>query len=131
MLMWTLAFFSVSILLGFSFYRKYRARLNVDSLSKRYSRIGDYIGRPIHLNFDYRPEGSAGWESVDADVDEIYHYGNDYFLKGYAGAGRRGRVFKRSRMINLRIEAHGSELQSIEGLLVETDGDGSGSRAAA
>jgi hypothetical protein len=125
MLMLAVGFGSVSFLLSFSFYRKYQARLSVDSLSKRYSRIADYCGRPVHLNFDYRLEGSESWEPVEADVDEIYHYGDDYFLKGYIGSGKRGRIYKRSRISNLKIDARGQELRSLENLLVEADGGGS------
>lgn len=129
MLMLVVGFASLSFLLGFSFYRKYQTRLGIDSLSKRYSRIADYCGRPIHLQFDYRQEGSERWESVDANVEEIYHYGDDYFLKGHAAAGKRGLIYKRSRITNLRIDARGQELRSLEGLFAEAEG--AGSRAAA
>ncbi len=129
MLMLVFGFALVSFLLGFSFYRKYQTRLSIDSLSKRYARIADYNGRPVHLQFDYRQEGSERWESVDANVEEIYHYGDDYFLKGHASAGKRGLIYKRNRITNLRIDARGQELRSLEGLLVESDG--AGSRAVA
>ncbi|GEM_PF-2690265 len=129
MLMLVVGFTSVCFLLGFSFYRKYQSRLSVDSLSKRYSRIADYCGRPVRLQFDYRQEGTERWESVDANVDEIYHYGTDYFLKGHASAGKRGLIYKRNRITNLRIDARGHELRSLVDLLVEADAGGS--RAAA
>ena len=63
-------------------------------------------------------------------MEEIYHYGDDYFLKGHAGTGKCGLVFKRSRVANLRIDAQEQGLGSLEGLLVEADGAGARAVAA-
>lgn len=123
MLIWTLGFSSISLVLGINFFRKYTARLNTHSHPRTYSRIADYHGRPIPLRFDYRLEDGRLWESVDTEVDEIFHYGKDYFLRGNAPTSKSGRIFNRSRIANLKIDAKGPELKSFEHLLVENFGE--------
>ncbi len=122
MLMLTLGFSTAAVALGLSFYRKYRTRLAADLLAHRYARIADYKGRPIHLSFDYRAEGRADWVAVEAEVDEIFHYGAHYFLKGYADAGKLPRVYKRDRIGRIRAAADASGLGAAARILGVTPG---------
>lgn len=130
MLFLSLAFAALSLLLGISFHRKYRARVRSCSLdTARYRRIGDYYGTPILLAFHYRSEGASTPSLVEANVDEIYHYGRDYFLKGHAPDGKRSQVFKWSRISNPRVRYDGRSLESLEALFQAVEADNS--RAAA
>jgi hypothetical protein len=130
MLMLASAFACLSIILGHSFYRKYQTRLRLESQNTmRYNRIADYYGRPIQLSFGYRFHASEALSVVEADVDEIYHYGSDYFLKGHSPDGKRRQIYKWSRIASPRIRFDGHNLESLEQLF--TAGEGFGSRAAA
>jgi hypothetical protein len=130
MFLLALAFASVSLILGFSFYRKYKARLHLENMNTmRYSRVADYYGRPILLAFDYRSDTSGSLSRVEADVDEIYHYGRDYFLKGYSPDRKRCQIFKWSRISNPRVRFDGPAFASIDQLFRATEI--SDSRAAA
>ncbi|MDB5106495.1 MAG: hypothetical protein JWP91_4184 [Fibrobacteres bacterium] len=128
--MLALPFSFLSLLLGFSFYRKYQARLDSASMNTmRYKRIGDYYGCPILLAFEYRFNADESPTLVEADVDEIYHYGNDYFLRGHSPDRKRCQIYKWGRIANPRIRFDGRNLESLEQLF--TVAEGSGSRAAA
>jgi hypothetical protein len=130
MLILMLAFSGLSLFLGFGFYRKYEARLRSESLNTmRYSRIADYYGSPILLAFEYRLNAAEAPASVEADVDEIYHYGRDYFLKGYPRDRKHCQIFKWSRISNPRIRYDGRNLESLEALFVAAENRDS--RAAA
>jgi hypothetical protein len=130
MLTLALAFAVLSILLGNGFYRKYQSRLRSQSqTAMRYNRIADYYGRPIQLAFEYRFEAAHAPSVVEADVDEIYHYGNDYFLKGHSADGKRCQIYKWSRIANPRVRFSGRSLESLEQLFAANEG--TGSRAAA
>jgi hypothetical protein len=130
MLLLSLAFAALSLLLGISFHRKYKARVRSCTLdTARYRRIGDYYGTPILLAFRYRPEGAAAPSEVEADVDEIYHYGRDYFLKGRSPDGKRSQVFKWSRISSPQVRYDGRFLESLEALFQAVDNDNA--RAAA
>jgi hypothetical protein len=126
MLSLALLFAALSVGLGFNFYRKYEARLRSESQSiLRYSRIADYFGTPISLAFEYRFEEKGEAVAVEADVDEIYHYGRDYFLKGHSTDGKRSHVYKWSRISNLHARFDGRNLDSLEALFLAADGFGS------
>jgi hypothetical protein len=129
MLTLVLIFSCASLFLGFGFYRKYEARLRSESLNTtRYSRIADYYGRPILLAFEYRLDGTEALIEVEADVDEIYHYGRDYFLKGQSRDRKHCQIFKWSRISNPRVRYDGRNLVSLEELFVAAEG---GSKAVA
>lgn len=124
------AFATIGLILGFSFYRKYQARLHLEALNTmRYSRVADYYGRPILLAFDYRFNHSESPSSVEADVEEIYHYGRDYFLKGHSPDRKRCQIFKWSRITNPRVRYHGPTFISLDQLFLAAEN--LGSRAAA
>lgn len=124
------AFALLSVILGHGFYRKYLSRLRIQSQeTMRYNRIADYFGRPIPLAFEYRFNEGEGASIVEADVEEIYHYGNDYFLKGHSADGKRCRIYKWSRVANPKVRLDGRNLQSLEQLFSATESFAS--RAAA
>ncbi|MDB5050924.1 MAG: hypothetical protein JWO30_3995 [Fibrobacteres bacterium] len=126
MLTLVLIFSCISLFLGFAFYRKYEARLRSESLNTmRYSRIADYYGRPILLAFEYRLDGTEALIEVDADVDEIYHYGRDYFLKGHSRDRKHCQIFKWSRISNPRVRFDGRNLESLEALFEAAEHGGS------
>lgn len=116
MLPLTLPFAALGLLLGWSFFRKYQARVRLETLNAlRYHRIADYLGRPIPLDFEYRPEGGAAVR-VEADVEEIFHYGRDYFLKGRSPDGKRSMVYKWNRISRPRVRHAGRDLGSLDEL---------------
>ena len=124
------AFASISLILGFSFYRKYQARLHLEALNTmRYSRVADYYGRPILLEFDYRFDHSESPSRVEADIEEIYHYGRDYFLKGHSPDRKHCRIFKWIRISNPRVRYDGPAFASLDQLFLAAENPGS--RAAA
>lgn len=124
MLFLVIGFSLLGLLAGLSFYRKYEARLRSEAVNAmRYSRIGDYYGRPIQLAFEYRANGAGAPFLVEADVDEIYHYGRDYFLKGRSPDRKRILVFKWSRISNPRVRFDGRNVVSLEELFLASDGD--------
>ena len=130
MLLLASTFAFLSVILGRGFYRKYRSRLRIQSQNTlRYNRIADYFGRPIQLAFEYRFDSGEAASIVEADIDEIYHYGNDYFLKGYSPGGKRCQIYKWSRIANPCARIDGRNLQSLEQLF--SAAEGFGSRAAA
>ena len=127
--MLALAFASFSVFLALGFMRKYQARLELEAANlARYNRIADYYGRSIPLAFDYDTGNTLLPEFVEADVDEIYHYGRDYFLKGRSRDGKRSQIYKWSRIANPRIRYDGRSLGSLEQLFLAAE---SGARAAA
>ena len=129
MLTLALCFASLSVFLALGFVRKYQARLELESANlARYNRIADYYGRPIMLAFEYRTGATLLPDIVEADVDEIYHYGRDYFLKGRSPDGKRSQIYKWSRIANPRVRYDGRSLESLEQLFLAAEG---GSRAAA
>jgi hypothetical protein len=129
MLILAIAFFSLGLISAFSFYKKYEARLRFESVNAmRYSRIADYYGRPILLAFEYRLNETDAPALVEADVDEIYHYGRDYFLKGRSPDRKRSQIFKWSRVSNPRVRYDGRNLVSLEELFMAAEG---GPQAAA
>lgn len=103
--------------LACNFYHKYRGRLRYGPASLAYARVADYHGTPLPLAFEYRSEDGRRWFSVEADVDEIYHYGSDYFMRGCGLTDRQGNVFKWNRIANLRIRSDGRSLDSVDALL--------------
>jgi hypothetical protein len=128
MLLTACGFAALSALLALGFFRKYRDRLGHEAQSlARYHRIADYYGRAIPLAFEYRA-GEGGPETIEADVDEIYHYGRDYFLKGRSPDGKRSQVYKWSRVSQPRVRFDGRTVESLEQLFHDADG---GARAAA
>lgn len=130
MLMLASIFAFLSVILGQGFYRKYRARLRTQTQNTmRYNRIGDYLGRPIQLAFEYRFHAGEAASMVEADVEEIYHYGDDYFLKGHSPDGKGCRIYKWSRIANPRVRLNGRNLESLDQLF--SAAEGYGSRAAA
>ena len=130
MIMLASTFTFLSVILGHGFYRKYRSRLRIQSQNTmRYNRIADYFGRPILLAFEYRFNAGEPASIVEADVDEIYHYGDDYFLKGHSPDGKHCRIYKWSRIANTRVRIDGRNLASLEQLF--SAAEGYGSRAAA
>jgi hypothetical protein len=125
MLMLASTFAFLSVILGRGFYRKYRSRLRIQSQNTlRYNRIADYFGRPILLSFEYRFHAGEQASPVEADVDEIYHYGNDYFLKGQSPDGKRCHIYKWSRIANPRVRFDGRNLESLEQLFSAAEGFG-------
>jgi hypothetical protein len=123
-----LAFIGLSLLLAWSFFRKYQHRVRLETLDAlRYHRIADYLGRPIPLAFEYRPAGSPAMR-VDLDVEEIYHYGRDYFLKGRAPEGKRSLIFKWDRVSRPRVRHEERHLGSLDELFQAAGGQ---ARAAA
>lgn len=111
-----------SLLLAWSFFRKYQHRVRLETLDAlRYHRIADYLGRPIPLAFEYRPAGGAAMR-VDLDVEEIYHYGRDYFLKGRAPEGKRSLIFKWDRVTRPRVRHEGRDLGSLDELFQAAGG---------
>ncbi len=54
-------------------------------------------------------------------MDEIYHYGNDYFLKGHSPDRKRCQIFKWSRIANPRVRFDGRNLESLEQLFTITE----------
>jgi hypothetical protein len=129
MLLIAFGFASLSAFLSLGFFRKYQARLRLESLSTtRYHRIADYYGRPILLAFEYRSGETDPLAIVEADIDEIYHYGRDYFLKGRSPDGKRCQIYKWSRIANPRVRFDGRNLESLEQLFMAAE---TGPRAAA
>lgn len=122
MTMTALGFMGICAGLSLNFYRKYQARLRVGSHFHQYARIADYAGVPLPLAFDYRNEESAGWSKVEVDVYEIYHYGSDYFMRGYGVPDRKGRIFNWNRIANLSLRSNGRSLESVDALLGEAAG---------
>jgi hypothetical protein len=123
-----LTFACFGLLLAWSFFRKYRERVRLETLDVlRYHRIADYLGHPIPLAFEYRPEGGPV-QGVDLDVDEIYHYGRDYFLKGRAPGGKRSLIYKWDRVSRPRVRHAGRALASLDDLFQAASGE---ARAAA
>ena len=130
MLLLAIPFSLLSVILGYSFYRKYQARLRSASQnSARYKRIGDYYGTPILLAFEYRFHSVETPAPLEVDVEEIFHYGNDYFLKGHSSDRKCCQIFKWSRIEHPRIRFDGRNLESLEQLF--SAADGTGARAAA
>jgi hypothetical protein len=128
MLILASAFAALSLLLAWSFFRKYQERIRLETLNAlRYHRIADYLGRPIPLSFEYRPEGGPS-ARVELDVDEIYHYGRDYFLKGRAPGGKRSLIYKWDRIAHPRVRPEGRALVSLDELFRAAGGE---ARAAA
>ena len=124
MLLLSPAFAAISIMLALGFYRKYEQRLRSGDLdATRYSRIGDYYGRPILLAFEYRPATSETPSNVEVDVDEIYHYGRDYYLKGHSPDRKRRQVFKWSRVSHPRVRHDGRTVESLEALFLAAEND--------
>lgn len=120
-------FAAISVLLALGFFRKYQARVRMETLNAmRYHRIADYYGSAIPLAFEY--SDARGLHVIEADVDEIYHYGRDYFLKGHSPDGKRSLVFKWNRIANPRVRFDGRSLETLEDLFHAAAG---GSRAAA
>lgn len=119
--MMALGFAGVSAALSLNFYRKYQARLKVDDRTLQYARVADYHGIPLRLAFEYLDEKEALPVTVEVDVHEIYHYGPDYFLRGYGPDGRRGLIFKWNRIQNLRLRSTGRNLESVAALLGEAE----------
>lgn len=115
------AFTGFSVALSFNFYRKYQARLRISPSTHVYARIADYKGTHLGLAFEYLGEDGR-WVPVLADIDEIYHYGRDYFLRGFNASDCQDRVFKWNRIANLRLRKDGRALGSVDALLRETSG---------
>jgi len=128
MLTLAFAFAALSLLLAGSFFRKYQHRVRMETLNAlRYHRIADYLGRPIPLAFEYRPDGGPATR-MDVDVDEIYHYGRDYFLKGHTPEGKRSQVFKWNCVSRPRVRHGNRDLASLDELFQAAGGQ---ARAAA
>src|SRR3569832_596275 len=128
--MLTLAFVigALGLLLAGSFFRKYQNRVRLETLEAlRYHHIADYLGRPIPLAFEYRHADGAA-KRVDLDVEEIYHYGRDYFLKGRTPHGERSMIFKWDHVSRPRVRHEDRDLASIDELFQAPGGQ---SRAAA
>lgn len=103
----------MNLLLALGFIRKYQARVRSQTLGGlRYHRVADYLGRPIPLAFYYRHEGGHP-QPVEADVEEIFHYGSDYFLKARSPEGRRSLVYKWDRVSEPRVRHAGGPLSSL------------------
>jgi hypothetical protein len=128
MLSLTFPFGALSLLLGWSFFRKYQERVRLETLdAMRYCRIADYLGHPIPMAFEYRPEDGPA-QAVEVDVDEIYHYGRDYFLKGRIAGAKRSLIYKWDRVSRPRVRREGRDLGSLDELFLAAGGE---SRAAA
>lgn len=122
MMMMAMGFSALSLILVQAFYRKYQDRLRQEaSDALRYNRIADYYCRPIPLAFEYRYGEDGAGTTVEADVDEIFHYGRDYFLKGISPDGRHCHIYNWSRIINPRVRSVGRTLRSLEQLFVEAE----------
>lgn len=131
MTLMALGFTGASAGLFLNFYRKYKARLDVGEGIRQYARIADYRGVPLPLTFQYRAEDGGAWTRLEVDVDEIYHYGPDYFLRGLGLPDRKGHTFKGSRIMDLQFRSGGRNLESVEALLgeVSTQEEGPAIRA--
>lgn len=128
MLSLAFSFAAANLILGWSFFRKYRERVRSETADAlRYHRIADYLGRPIPLEFEYRT-GEGSPVRVEADVDEIYHYGRDYFLKGRQPGGKRSFIYKWSRIVRPKARRDGRDLGSLDELFHAAGGE---ARAAA
>lgn len=119
MTLMALGFSGASAGLFLNFYRKYKARLHAGGSVRQYARIADYRGVPLPLAFRYRAEEGGAPITLEVDVDEIYHYGPDYFIRGFGVPDRKGNTFKGSRISNLRFRTDGRNLESVEALLGE------------
>jgi hypothetical protein len=110
--------------LTLSFYRKYQARLRFGGpiFLHPFARVADYHGVPLPLAFRYLSEEGGAWTEVEVDVDEIYHYGPNYFMRGFGVPDRKGQVFKSHRIAHLRVRSDGRSLGSVEALLGEVAG---------
>jgi hypothetical protein len=123
MMMMAIGFTALSAILVREFYRKYRNRLGVETAAGlRYDRIADYFCRPIPLAFEYRCGETGTASLVEADVEEIFHYGRDYFLKARSSGGKHSRIYQWNRIANLRIRSVGRPLDSLEQLFLEAEG---------
>jgi len=122
MTLMALGFTGASAGLFLNFYRKYQARLHAGVSVRRYSRIADYRGVPLPLAFQYREEDGGAPIRLEVDVEEIYHYGPDYFIRGFGVPDRKGNTFKGSRITGLRFRSDGRNLDSVEALLGEVSG---------
>lgn len=109
-----------------NFYRKYKARLHAGGSVRQYARIADYRGVPLPLAIQYRAEEGGAPVRLEVDVDEIYHYGSDYFIRGFGVPDRKGITFKGSRITDLRFRSDGRNLHSVEALLGEVSGKEAG-----
>jgi hypothetical protein len=128
MLSLTLPFGALSLLLGWSFFRKYQERVRLETLDAlRYHRIADYLGHPIPMAFEYRSDDGPP-HPMELDVDEIYHYGRDYFLKGRIPGAKRSLIYKWDRVSRPRVRREGRDLGSLEELFRTAGGE---ARAAA
>lgn len=116
-----LAFGFTGFSAALNFYRKYQARLRIGPSAQAYARIADYKGAHLSLAFEYLGEDGRRLP-VLADVDEIYHYGPDYFLRGVLASDCQDRVFKWNRIANLRHRKNGRALGSVDALLWEAAG---------
>lgn len=119
MTLMALGFTGASAGLLFNFYRKYRARLDVGEAVRQYHRIADYHGVPLALAFQYRTEEGGACIRLEVDVDEIYHYGPDYFMRGFGVPDRKGHIFKGNRITDLHFRSDGRNVDSVEALLGE------------
>lgn len=119
MTMMALGFTGVCAALSLNFYRKYRLRLGTGGAVREYSRVADYHGVPLALSFEYQSEDGDSWTPFEVDVDEIYHYGADYFMRGYGLPDRKGNIFKLNRIARMRRRSDGRRLDSVEALLGE------------
>lgn len=110
--------------LALSFYRKYqdRVRFGGPAFLHHHDRVADYYGVPLPLAFRYRTEEADAWTEVEVDVDEIYHYGPNYFMRGFGVPDRKGHVFKSHRISGLRVRSDGRNLESVQALLGEVAG---------
>lgn len=123
MMMMAIGFTALSAILGREFYRKYRIRLGVEAATAtRYHRIADYFCRPIPLAFEYRCGETGTATVVEADVEEIFHYGRDYFLKARSAGGKHSRIYQWNRIANPRIRSVDRPLDSLEELFLEAEG---------
>jgi hypothetical protein len=119
----TIPFGAISLLLGWSFFRKYQERVRRETLDVlRYLRIADYLGHPIPLAFEYRPEDGPP-HPLEVDVDEIYHYGRDYFLKGRIPGGKRRLIYKWDRVSRPKVGREGRDLGSLDELFRTAGGE--------
>jgi hypothetical protein len=125
MALMALGFTGASAGLLLNFYRKYRARLQ-GGWMRQYARIADYRGVPLPLAFLYRAEEGGAPVRLEVDVEEIYHYGQDYFIRGFRVPDRKGHTFKGSRITGLRFRSDGRNLDSVEALLGEVSGKEAG-----
>lgn len=124
----TFPFGALSLFLGWSFFRKYQERMRLETLEAlRYHRIADYLGHPIPLAFEYRPDGGPAL-TLEVDVDEIYHYGRDYFLRGRVPGAKRSQIYKWDRVSHPQVRREGRDLGSLDELFRAVGGE---ARAAA